>query len=163
MNASTLRRSATLLAGLGATPIALAQEAATHEMPVTLIATLAGLGMLFVLGIIGISLFHDYRKRHERLALVEKLVAAGNPVPRELLVDGPLPPTLPEERRRDMRRGVTALCWAMAIAVVFYFVSGGQLRAATWGLFPLILGLGSFFKAWLTAREIARGAADPPR
>jgi hypothetical protein len=76
-------------------------------------------------------------------------------VPRELLVDGPVPPTLPEEPRRDMRLGVTGLCWAAAIAVAFYFASGGQLRAAARGLFPLILGLGSFLRAWLTAREIA--------
>jgi hypothetical protein len=163
MIGSSLRRAAVLLPGLCATPLARAQEAAAHEMPVVLIATLAGLGMLFVVGIVAVTLFHDRTKRRERLALVEKLITAGHPVPRELLVDGPVPPTLPEERRRDMRRGVTGLCWAAAIAVAFYFVSGGQLRAAAWGLFPLILGLGSFLRAWLTAREIARGSADGPR
>jgi hypothetical protein len=163
MIGSSLRRSALLLAGLCATPLALAQEAATHEMPIVLIATLAGLGMVFVLGVVAVSLFHDRIKRRERLALVEKFVTGGQPVPRELMLDGPVPLPLPEERRRDMRRGVTWLCWALGIAVVFYFVSGRQLPAVAWGLLPLILSLGSFLKAWLTAREIARGAAEGPR
>ena len=40
------------------------------------------------------------------------------------------------------------------------FGSGGQWRYGVWGLLFLLPSLGSFFKAWLTAREIARGASS---
>jgi hypothetical protein len=30
-------------------------------------------------------------------------------------------------------------------------------RAAAWGLLLIVPGIGNFLKAWLTAREIARG------
>jgi len=165
MDASTLRRSAVLLAGLSAAPLALAQEAATHTQmpPWSFIATMAGLGMAFVLGILTIIFVTANRKQRDRLALVEKLVTDGKPVPRELAAMEPAPLTLPEERHRDVRRGVTLLCWAIGIAIVFYIVSGGLPRAAAWGLLFLVPGLGNFLKAWLTARELARGSADGSR
>ena len=75
----------------------------------------------------------------------------------------PAPIPLAEERRRDIRRGITLLCWAIAVALVFYILSSGNLRAAAWGLLWLVPALGNFLKAWLTAREIARGAADGTR
>ncbi len=127
------------------------------------IATMAGLGMAFVLGILTIIFVTANRKQRDRLALVEKLVTDGKPVPRELAAMEPAPLTLPEERRRDVRRGVTLLCWAIGIAIVFYIVSGGLPRAAAWGLLFLVPGLGNFLKAWLTARELARGSADGSR
>ena len=131
--------------------------------PWSFIATMAGLSMAFVLGILTIIFVTANRKQRDRLALVEKLVTDGKPVPRELVAMEPAPLTLPEERRRDVRRGVTLLCWAIAIAVVFYIVSGGLPRAAAWGLLFLVPGLGNFLKAWLTARELARGSADGSR
>ena len=157
MNGSTVRRSAVLLAGLCAAPLALAQEAVVqgelHDLgaPWQFIATMGGLGMLFVVGILTVIFTTANRKQRDRLATVERLVSAGQPVPRDLLTEQPIL-TLPEERRRDIRRGITLLCWAAGIAVVFYIVSGGLPRAAAWGLLFLVLGLGSFLKAWLTAR-----------
>ena len=42
-------------------------------------------------------------------------------------------------------------------------LSAGNPRAAAWGLLLIVPGLGNFVKAWLTAREIARGSADGQR
>src|SRR5262245_57445523 len=137
MSGSTWRKTALLVGSLGATPLAVAQEIPPHEMP-AFIGLMAGLGMLFVIGIVIVALWHGRAVRRQRLALVEKLVAAGSPVPPALLAEGPMPLPLAQERRRDVRRGITLLCWAIAIAVVFYFASGGQARAAGWGLLPLI-------------------------
>lgn len=169
MNGSTLLRAGALVIGLGAAPLALAQlqpQALGEAMPPPhwgFVGVMAGMGMLMVLGILALIFFNENRRTREKLALVERLVTSGQPVPRELMVNEPRQLTLPEERRRDTRRGITWLCWALGIAVVFYYVSGRQLSAVAWGLLPLILSLGSFLKAWLTAREIARGAADGPR
>ena len=169
MNGSTLLRPGALVIGLGVAPLALAQfppqvlGAATPGPPWSFIATMAGMGMLLAVGIIAIVFFNESRRSREKLALVERLLAEGKPVPRELMVNELRQLTLPEERRQDMRRGITWLCWALGIAVVFYFVSGRQPSALAWGLLPLILSLGSFLKAWLTAREIARSAAGGPR
>jgi hypothetical protein len=84
-------------------------------------------------------------------------------VPRELLVHEPQPLTLPEERRRDIRRGIALLCWGIGVAVVFYLVSRDNSRAAAWGLLLIVPALGNFVKAWLTAREIARGPSSGAR
>ena len=165
MNGSTLLRAGALVVGLGVAPLALAQVPPLAVMPPHwgFIAAMAGMGMLMVLGILAIIFFNENRRSREKLALVERLITGGQPVPRELMVNEPRQLTLPEERRRDMRRGITWLCWALGIAVVFYYVSGRQPSALAWGLLPLILSLGSFLKAWLTAREIARSAAAGPR
>jgi hypothetical protein len=163
MTTATLGRLGVLVAALGAAPLALAQEAATQAPHMAFVGMLAGFGMMFVLAIVAVVLHFEQRKRRERLALVEKLVTAGHSVPPELMMDGPLRLTLPEERRRDLRRGIGLLCWAIGIGLVFYLASGGQPRAAGWGLLLLLPALGNFVKAWLTAREIARGSADTSR
>ena len=169
MNGSTLLRAGALVTCLGTVQLALAQLQpqtlgdATPPPNWTFIAVVAGMAMLMTLGILAIVFFSELRKSRDKLALVERLLADGKPVPRELMVNELRQLTLPEERRRDMRRGITWLCWALGIAVVFYYVSGRQPSALAWGLLPLILSLGSFLKAWLTAREIARSAPDGPR
>jgi hypothetical protein len=118
---------------------------------------------MFVLAVVAVSLYHDRAKRRERLALAEKLVAAGQPVPPELLVGENPPLPLAEERRRDVRRGITLLAWAIAVALIPIIGSGGEWRYGVWGLLFLLPSLGSFLKAHLTAREIARrGSADSP-
>ena len=163
MFGSTLRRTALLLGAASAAPLALAQEAAElHEMmmPFNFIVPLAGLGMLFVVLIVGVVHYTLYRQQRDRLALIERLVATDKPVPRELLTGEKTPLPLPEERRRDIRRGITLLCWAIAVAAIPVIGSGGQWRYGVWGLLFLLPSLGSFFKAWLTAREIARGASS---
>jgi hypothetical protein len=163
MIGSTLRRMVPAIAGLSIAPLALAQPAAAILPQWGFIGMLAGFGMLMVLGIIAITFFTTGRAQRDRLALVERLVTDGKPVPRELLVTEPRTLTLPEERRRDLHRGIAFLCWGIGIGVVFYIVSNGNPRAAAWGLLFIVPGLGNFLKAWLTAREIARGGVDGPR
>jgi hypothetical protein len=156
---STLRRVAVLGAGLCAAPLALAQEAAMTP-PFGFIGVLGGMGMLMVLGIVALGVFNENRKNRDKLAVIERLVTGGQPVPRELITGEKPPLPLPEERRRDVRRGITLLCWAIAVAAIPVIGSGGEWRYGVWGLLFLLPSLGSFFKAWLTAREIARGASS---
>jgi hypothetical protein len=166
MFGSTLRRTALLLGAASAAPLALAQEALgdpelrAMTMPFDFIVSLAGLGMLFAATIVGVVHYTLYRQQRDRLNLIERLVGADKPVPRELITGEKPPLPLPEERRRDMRRGITLLCWAIAIFAIPVIGSGGQWRYGVWGLLFLLPSLGSFFKAWLTGREIARGASS---
>jgi hypothetical protein len=161
---STSLRAGTVLTTLAATLPALAQvSVAPPQQAGVFVGMMAGFGMLFVLGIIAITFFTDSRRTREKLALVERLIANGQPVPRELMVNEPPKLTLPEERRRDIRRAIAFICWGIGVAVVFYIVSGGLPRAAAWGLLLIVPGLGNFLKASLTARDIARGASDGSR
>jgi hypothetical protein len=120
------------------------------------------LGLLFVLGIIAIINYGEYRQEQVRLASIERLIAAGQPVPRELLAPKLARFTLPEQYRRDVRRGITLLVWAIGVALVLY-LTDGRLRMAAWGFLFLLPSLGNFAKAWLTAREIARGGNGTPQ
>jgi len=43
------------------------------------------------------------------------------------------------------------------------YATGGMPRAAAWGLLLIVPGIGNFVKAWLTAREIARGPSGGER
>jgi hypothetical protein len=166
---STLVRAAALVTSLGAAPLALAQEAIPPSVTIPehwpFVAMMAGLGMMFVLGIISIVFFTENRRQRQKLALVERLVTGGQPVPRELMTNEPRVLTLPEQYRHDIRRAIAFLCWGIGISVVFYLVSPppGHPEAAAWGLLLIIPGLGNFLKAWLAAREIARGSADGAR
>lgn len=163
MIGSTWRKTALLIGCLVATPLALAQETAPHEMTpemTAFVALMASLGMAFVVAIIATVHYFQQRQTRERLALIERLVIADKPVPRHLIT-GEIPPLpLPDERRRDIRRGITLLCWAIAVTAIPVIGSGGEWRYGVWGLLFLLPSLGSFFKAWLTAREIARGASS---
>lgn len=163
MSGSTWPKTALLVCSLAATPLALAQEAAPHEMTAEMtafVALMASLGMLFVVAIVATASYFQQRQTRERLSLIERLVLADKPVPRHLIT-GEIPPLpLPDERRRDIRRGITLLCWAIAVAAIPVIGSGGEWRYGVWGLLWLLPSLGSFFKAWLTAREIARGASS---
>lgn len=158
-------RACALLTSLTAAPLALAQTPAAAMPPPHwgMIGMFAGFGMLMVLGIIAIVFFHDSRKSRDKLGVVERLVTDGKPVPRELMLNERPRLTLPEEYRRDVRRGIAFLCWGIGVSVVFYIVSGGIPQAAAWGLLLIVPGLGNFLKAWLTAREIARGPFDGAR
>ena len=159
---STLIRTGALLTSLAATPLAFAQERAMPP-PWGFIGVLGATGMLMVLGILAIVFFNDMRKNRDKLATVERLVTGGQPVPRELMTNEPRLLPLPEQYRHDIRRAIAFLCWGIGFSVVFYILSGGQPRAAAWGLLLIVPGLGNFVKAWLTAREIARGSAGGQR
>jgi hypothetical protein len=157
-------RKAALLAGcLAAASLAVAQEAAPRDMTgemTAFVGLMAALGMLFVVAIVATVHYFLQRQTRERLQLIERLVLADKPVPRHLIT-GEIPPLpLADERRRDIRRGITLLCWAISVAAIPVIGSGGQWRYAVWGLLFLLPSLGSFLKAWLTAREIARGASS---
>ena len=159
MIGSTWRKAALLVGCLAATPLARAQEIPPHEMT-AFIGLMAALGMLFVVAIVATASYFQQRQTRERLSLIERLVIADKPVPRHLIT-GEIPPLpLPDERRRDIRRGITLLCWAISVALIPIIGSGGNWRYGVWGLLFLLPSLGSFFKAWLTAREIARGASS---
>jgi hypothetical protein len=151
--------------------VAAAQDELPHELmdvettPAHLLAMAVFplLGLLFVLGIIAIVNYNEYRQEQARLASIERLIAAGQPVPRELIAPKLARLTLAEQYRRDMRRGITLLVWAIGVALVFYFTSGGQWRPAAWGFLFLLPSLGNFGKAWLTRREMARGGDGTPQ
>ncbi len=163
MNGSTSLKATALVASVLTTPMVLAQASAVATPPPwTFIGMLSGFGMLMILGIIAIVFFNDARKGRDKLRLVERLVTEGKPVPHGLMVNERPPLTLPEERRRDIRRGIAFLCWGIGVSVVFYIVSGGIPQSAAWGLLLILPGLGNFLKAWLTPPDIARGLSDPP-
>jgi hypothetical protein len=163
MNGSTLLRLGALVTASAAAPLALAQPVVMPPPQWTFISLMSGLGMLMVVGILAVIFFNDQRKTRDKLGLVERLVADGKPVPRELLTNEARQLTLPEQYRHDVRRAIAFVCWGLGVAVVFYIVSGGNPRAAAWGLLLIVPGLGNFLKAWLTAREIARGPSDGAR
>jgi len=168
MIGSTLPRVAVLIGFFSVARLALAQVPLTpdsarqlvaHDMT-AFIGLLAAFGMLFVVALVAIVHYFQTRQARERLSLVERLVLADKPVPRHLIT-GEIPPLpLPDERRRDIRRGITLLCWAIAVTAIPVIGSGGEWRYGVWGLLFLLPSLGSFFKAWLTAREIARGGSS---
>jgi hypothetical protein len=176
MTGSTLRRAVLLAASLGAAPLALAQggllapeRIVPGELTVlpgldwTVVIPLVALGFLLPIAVVAIINYGEHRQNRERLATIERLVTAGHAVPAQIMQSGPSRLTLADEYRRDVRRGITLLCWALGVALVLYLTSGGQLRSAAWGLLFLILSLGSFLKAWLTTREMARSASDDAR
>jgi hypothetical protein len=155
---STLIRTGALVTSAATASLAFAQEPATPP-PWGFVGVMGGMGLLLVLGILAIIFFNDTRRNRDKLALVERLVTDGKPVPRELMIYGPVQLSLPEQYRHDTRRAIAFLCWGIGFSVVFYILSGGQPRAAAWGLLLIVPGLGNFVKAWLTARDIARGSA----
>ena len=168
MIGSTLPRVAVLIGFFSVARLALAQVPLTpdsarqlvaHDMT-AFIGLLAAFGMLFVVALVAIVHYFQTRQARERLSLVERLVLADKPVPRHLIT-GEIPPLpLPDERRRDIRRGITLLCWAIAVTAIPVIGSAGEWRYGVWGLLFLLPSLGSFVKGWLTAREIARGASS---
>jgi Domain of unknown function (DUF6249) len=170
---STLLRAGALVTSLAAAPLALAQQTlpapGTAPAPAGMpehwgfIGVMAGMGLLFTLGIIAIVFFTENRRQRQKLALVERLVTGGQPVPRELMTNEPRMLTLPEQYRHDIRRAIAFMCWGIGFSVVFYMLSAGNPRSAAWGLLLILPGLGNFLKAWLVAREIARGSADGTR
>ena len=163
MNGSFLLRAGAAVICLGAAPLALAQTPIGGAVPPAywgFIGVMAGMGILFLLGVFALGVLNENRKNRDKLAVIERLVASGQAVPRELITGEKPPLPLPQERRRDIRRGITLLCWAIAVTLIPVIGSGGEWRHGVWGLLFLLPSLGSFFKAWLTAREIARGASN---
>jgi hypothetical protein len=149
--------------GGGAAALAVAQAAEVRQLEHPEAFEMLGfavLAVMLVVGIVATALFHDRTKDRQRLAAIERLVVSGQPVPREVITGEKPPLPLPEERRRDVRRGITLLCWAIAVFAIPVIGSGGEWRYGVWSLLFLLPSLGSFVKAWLTAREIARGASS---
>ena len=153
------RLRAIVAAGLLAAPL-LAQ--AQPEPPSTpLVGLTVGISLLFVLGIIAIALLGPQwmlrNAMRERAELIDKLLAAGQPVPPELLTP-PVPPAPPSKpplsARQRQRRGVGLLAFGIGIAAVAYF-GFDSLRMASWGFLFLALSIASFVNAKFFSDERA--------
>lgn len=148
-------------AGLLAAPLFAEAQPAPPSTP--LVGLIVGMSLLFVLGIIAIALLGpQWLLRHalrERAELVDKLLAAGQPVPPELLAP-PSPPPLPPHqtpvvsRMRSLRHGVGLLAFGVGIAAVAYFGFGSP-RMASWGFLFLALSIASFVNATFFSSERA--------
>lgn len=154
-------------AALVAVPLlAHAQAAGTAPPNTPLVGLILGLTFVFVLGIIAIALLGPQwmmrNAMRERAELIDKLLAAGQPVPPELLTppSPPAPPPLPAKqlaalnRMRSMRRGVGLLALGAGVAAVAYFGFDSP-RAASWGLLFLALSIASFVNAGFFSSEPA--------
>jgi hypothetical protein len=143
-------------AGLSAAPLLAQAQPESPNAP--LVGLTLGVSALFVLGIIAIALLGPQwmlrNAMRDRAELIEKLLAAGQPVPPELLTP-PVPPTaapLPAHeqfavnRLRSLRRGVGLLAVGAGIAAVAYFGFDSP-RMASWGLLFLALSIASFINA----------------
>jgi len=148
----TAKTHLALFAGTGLllTPMLALAQSPVDDIPGH-VFVFAGMGMLFVLGIVAISLYFGTRIDRARLDAIERLLAQGQRVPPEMFQRTVEPP--PEiRRRRDFRRGVVLLGWALGVGGVFYILSGGQLRAAAWSLIFLFLSAASFLNWYLSDR-----------
>lgn len=127
------------------------------------LVTIVGLGLLFVLGIIAIALIGPQLALRgalrQRMELIDKLLAAGQPVPPELLTNAPPPGAPPPpgaqlptdeqavvNRARSLRRGVALLGWGVGLSAVSWFGFDSP-HAASWGLLFLALSVASFINA----------------
>src|SRR5262245_41867674 len=110
MNGLILRRAGVLVASVCATSLALAQEPAVATPPPwAFVGAMAGMGMLLTVAIIAVVFINGSRQNRDRLATIERIVASGQPVPSQLIAGEPPRLPLAEERRRDIRRGITLL------------------------------------------------------
>src|SRR5690606_9609087 len=147
---SSLRRSIASAALLAAPLLAQAQPAPPST---PLVGLTVGISLLFVLGIIAIALLGPQwmlrNSMRERVEVIDKLLAAGQPVPPELLVP-PAPPSPPRKppvsARQRRRQGVGLLAFGIGIAAVAY-IGFDSLRMASWGLLFLALSIASFVNA----------------
>ena len=158
------RLQSTFAAGLWAAPLLAQSQPASPSTP--LVGLTVGISLLFVLGIIAIALLGPQwmlrNAMRERTELIDKLLAAGQPVPPELLTppSPPGPPPLPAHqqlalnRMRSLRRGVGLLALGAGIAAVAYFGFDSP-RMASWGLLFLALSIASFVNARFFSGERA--------
>jgi hypothetical protein len=106
--------------------------------------------LLFVLALLGLSLYFSARQARARLELIERVLEKGQPVPAELFHGRDEPPT-EVLQRRDLRRGVGLLAWGLGAALALYLVTW-ELRATAWALIFLFLSGGSFANCYLSRR-----------
>jgi hypothetical protein len=149
-----------VLIALLAPALALAQPPPMDQMGMAII--IAGIisGNLFVLGVVAIALYFGSKAERNKLDVIAKLIEKGHRVPREMFMKKVLPSVV-EQRRRDRRRGVSALCWAIGVALAFYFL-GGNPRGSAWGLIFLFVSIGSFVNLYLSKRFEEAGKDDVP-
>jgi hypothetical protein len=140
-----------------------------EAMPAGSLVGIVAVSSLFVLGIIALAMLGPQwflrSAMRERTELINKLLAAGQPVPPELFKPLPPPPSGPPPlpaheqaaltRARLLRLGVALLGWGAGIAAVAYFGFNSP-RAASWGLLFLALSLACFVNARFFAGERAR-------
>jgi hypothetical protein len=154
------RHTLIALIALLAPALALAQEPPMGQMGMAII--IAGIisGNLFVLGVVAIALYFGSKAERNKLDVIARLIENGHRVPREMFMKKVLP-SVEEQRRRDRRRGVSALCWAVGVALTFYLL-GGNPRGSAWGLIFLFVSIGSFINLYLSRRFEEAGKDDVP-
>lgn len=163
MTAKTRLESVIAVALLGTPLLTQAQTGGANTVDIgapntALIGLIVGIGAVFVLGIIAIAVIGPQwmlrGTMRDRAELIDKLLAAGQPVPPELLKPpsppGPPPVSVQAEpganRVRSLRRGVGLLAFGIGIAAVAYFGFDSP-RTASWGLLFLALSIASFINA----------------
>jgi predicted PurR-regulated permease PerM len=156
------RQRLIVLTALLAPALALGQPPPGMEAMATAVVVAGMIGSLvFTLGCVGLALYFASKHERHKLDTISKLVASGHPVPREMFLKKVLP-SVEDQRRRDRRRGVSALCWAVGVALTFYLL-GGDPRAPAWGLIFLFVSIGSFVNLYLSTRFEGAGKDDVPR
>jgi hypothetical protein len=154
------RHTLIALIALLAPALALAQQPPMDQMGWAL--AIAGIisGNLLVLGIVAIAAYFGSKAERNKLDVIARLIENGHRVPREMFMKKVLP-SVEEQRRRDRRRGVSALCWAFGVALTFYLL-GGNPRGSAWGLIFLFVSVGSFINLYLSRRFEEAGKDDVP-
>ena len=156
------RQSLVALTLLLAPALGLAQPPPGMEAMATavVVAGIVG-GNIFLWGVVGIALHFAAKQERQKLAVIAHLIENGHTVPREMFMKKVLP-SVEQQRRLDRRRGVSALCWAIGIALALYLLTGLP-RAAAWGLIFLFVSIGSFVNLYLSRRFEEAGKDAVPR
>ena len=99
-------------------------------------------GMGFTLAILAIIFGYSRKADQNRHDTIRMFLEKGIEVPERLLID-PENPT-PGKRMSDVRKGVIWTVIGLGLAGVFFIGSGGNWRACSMGLLPLLIGVGYF-------------------
>jgi hypothetical protein len=115
------------------------------------VVLLVAMLLLFVLALLGLSLYFSARQARARLDLILRVLEKGHSVPAELF-HGRDDPPMEALQRRDLRRGVGLLACGLGAALALYLVTW-ELRATAWALIFFFLSVGSFAN-WYLSRKL---------
>lgn len=97
---------------------------------------------IFVLGIVGASLYFSFRKERQRQETLRLMVEKGTVIPPEMLVT-------PRQAKSDLRRGVLLIAVGLGIIGLFGFTDPSNWAI---GLLPTLIGLG-YLLVWKLERK----------